>query len=245
MTIEREKVKIKINALLAKTVSSGCTQAEALQAAEKAAELMEVYEIEATELDIKDTTCVKVVVKQKKYGNARLTGFIVGIAELCGCRCWTSNYSNEVTFFGFPQDTEIAEFLYETISTAILNELQTYKSSPEYAAEKANGYHGRSLTASFLNGIKGRIYDRLVQLAKAKAANIETAKAAKGSTGRSLVLIKSDKVEEDFSDLGIKLTTTRSFSTVRSHGARAAGSKAGDRIHLGTAVGSQTRGLLV
>jgi len=49
----KEKIKAKIEALLAKTVDNGATEAEAKAAAEKAAALMLQYEIEAGEIGIR------------------------------------------------------------------------------------------------------------------------------------------------------------------------------------------------
>lgn len=59
---EKKAIKAKINALLAKNVENGATEAEANIALEKAQELMTKYMIAQSELEIKNTKCVKLEV---------------------------------------------------------------------------------------------------------------------------------------------------------------------------------------
>lgn len=58
----RAKILIKLRALLAKTVSNGCTEAEALAAAEKASAIMEEYDLSYTDVE---------QVRDERYGARR------------------------------------------------------------------------------------------------------------------------------------------------------------------------------
>lgn len=236
---ERDKVRAKIKALLAKTTDSGCTKDEALNAAEKAAELMEHYDIQASELDYKDAVCINKSTKQRKYGRQRLTTIITAIAQLTDTKTWSTNHEGIVTFFGFEADVDVACYLFDTLSDAILFELDQYKKSDEYINLTSNGYyHGRTLTTSFIHGIEERIFERIIELANQKHENVEEA------TGTALVLVKEAKVKEDFDDLGLRLRSVTRYRTVGSDIARNTGSAAGDRLNIGTGVGETRRGQL-
>ena len=56
---ELEKVKMRIRALAARTVDRGCSEAEALAAAQKVGELLEVYGLTMSEVELREETCIQ------------------------------------------------------------------------------------------------------------------------------------------------------------------------------------------
>jgi hypothetical protein len=56
---ELEKVKARIRALAARTVDRGCTEAEAIAAAQKVGELLEVYGLSMSEVELRQEACVQ------------------------------------------------------------------------------------------------------------------------------------------------------------------------------------------
>ena len=48
-----DKLKLRIQALRAKTIDNGCTEDEALSAAAKVAELLDRYDLSLTDIDIR------------------------------------------------------------------------------------------------------------------------------------------------------------------------------------------------
>ena len=240
--ITKEKIKVKIEALLSKTVDNGATEAEALAAAEKAASLMLQYEIEAGEIGIRKEAknCKAVWVNYSKYGKTAIArGTAVGVAKLFDCRVWES-VGTRVAFFGLEKDAEIAGYVFSCITNAILSEVETYKTSRSYHEDLALGHHGKSLVTSFLAGIERRIYVRLVEMARQKDAE------RPATTGTSLVVVKEQVVSEELNKLGINIgRAQKSKHTIRSDGAYAAGDSAGKRVSINKGVTSGTRTLLV
>jgi Protein of unknown function (DUF2786) len=56
------KLKARIRALAEKTVSNGCTEAEAMAAAEMVGRLLERYALSMQEIDVRHEVCVQVEV---------------------------------------------------------------------------------------------------------------------------------------------------------------------------------------
>ncbi|RYJ03496.1 MAG: DUF2786 domain-containing protein, partial [Acetobacteraceae bacterium] len=56
---ELAKVKARIRALAAKTVERGCSEAEAMAAAAKVGELLEVYGLSMSEVELREEACVQ------------------------------------------------------------------------------------------------------------------------------------------------------------------------------------------
>ena len=69
---ERDKIKQRIAKLLNLTTDKGASEAEAMQAAERAAELMAHYDIQASELQIKSARAVSKHALVRRYGNLRI-----------------------------------------------------------------------------------------------------------------------------------------------------------------------------
>src|SRR5215469_896199 len=58
-TTERDRVKQRVAKLLNVTLDKGASENEAMMAAEKAAELMSFYDIEASELSVRSARAIK------------------------------------------------------------------------------------------------------------------------------------------------------------------------------------------
>ena len=67
-TTERDRIKERVAKLLNLTLDKGASENEAMMAAEKAAELMAFYDIEASELSVRSTRAIKQTVSARKYG---------------------------------------------------------------------------------------------------------------------------------------------------------------------------------
>jgi Protein of unknown function (DUF2786) len=156
-TTERDRIKARVAKLLNMTVDRGASEAEALQAAEKAAELMAHYDIEASELCIRSARAIKQSVAMRKYGSMNIAAPVARhIAQLCDCMCWQSTetdprdadlpavwrrQASTIVFFGLPADAEVAGYLFDLISNAIVAEIDLYKASgtsPERLQSFAN-----------------------------------------------------------------------------------------------------------
>ena len=83
-----DRLKTRIQGLRSKTTDNGCTEAEALLAAAKVAELLDRYDLSLTDIEIRASEC-----EQRQYETYRkkripLDGCIGAIANFCDCRVW-------------------------------------------------------------------------------------------------------------------------------------------------------------
>jgi hypothetical protein len=108
----------KLRSLQDKTIANGCTEAEALQAAEKVAELLDKYglSVEQLKLETAKEECSK---ENFDLGSKRRAHPVVdcmdAIAKYTSTRTWYQNTSPvEYTCFGFPTDVKIAGWLLTT-----------------------------------------------------------------------------------------------------------------------------------
>ena len=182
--MEREKVKQRVVKLMNVTLDRGASENEALLAAEKAEELMVHYDIQLSELSLRSARAVQKTVLFRRYGNRRLAlENARNIAGLCDCMYWLSKL--KITFFGLPHEAEIATHLFETISNCVAAEIDIYRNSNAFAAEKKanSGLHSRIIIGDFIDGIEKRLNARLKELDANKTRTVQEA------TGRSLVPI--------------------------------------------------------
>jgi hypothetical protein len=237
--IERENIKRRVAKLLNMTVDNGASESEAMMAAQRAAELMAHYDIEAHELSLRYVRAIQQTVTIRKYGNMGIAvSAAYRTARLCDCMSWYNpaqrRRSNPTyTFFGLPADAEIAAYLFSVISNGMLAEIDIYKASPAFRAAKTSGADGRWLIRSFIAGMEDRICARLDALRSEKQQTIQEA------TGRSLVVVKEDLLKNDFAAIGIKLFSMRRHrASTHSNDAYNSGNAAGDRLPLSPGVGA-------
>ena len=96
---ERDWVKQRIAKLLNMTLDNGASENEAMMAADKAAELMAFYDIEASELSVRSARAIKQTVRTRKYGNMIIGAPVARhIAQLCDCMYWGSTEETDKHF---------------------------------------------------------------------------------------------------------------------------------------------------
>ena len=123
-TTELTRVKARIKALAEKTVSNGCTEAEAMAAAEMVGRLLERYALSMEEIDIREERCVQVEVPIGGKRRRPIDGCITAIARFCDCKVWVSRDAMMPTyvFFGFDADTALASYLFNIIDRAMVRD---------------------------------------------------------------------------------------------------------------------------
>lgn len=233
----RDKIIDRVRALLAKTVENGCTEAEALAAAETAARLMEEYEVSRDDVDsVKDDRYgIRTIDNLASKGNRMHPAqyCLQAIARFCNVRVWRSG--SQIKLFGSEADTEFAKYLTTIVQIAMEREVAAYLRGPDRPA----GVHGASLRASFLHGMAHRVSGRLNELSRQRTQRMQSTEK-----GTALVVVKDQEVARRFSQLGMKLKSGGSrTTTVRSGNAYQAGQRAGDRVSFGKPIGGSTRAL--
>ena len=230
-----DKLKLRIQALRAKTIDNGCTEDEALSAAAKVAELLDRYDLSLSDIDIRAAPCERRVYETWRKKRIPLDDCIGAVAHFCDCRVWREkNLAGEsrYVFFGLRSDIEVAHYLTELIDTAVRSEAGRYKTTPDYRRFRHNERH--LANASFALGMVASIADKLTTM-KAERDKVNH------STGRGLVVLKASVVDAEFGKLDLNFRSQRSTSRMVSMAAYEAGGVAGSSLAINPAVGRRAK----
>jgi hypothetical protein len=221
-----DKLKTRIQGLRAKTTDNGCTEAEALLAAAKVAELLDRYDLSLTDVEIRDALCERREYETHRKKRIPLDDCIGAIANFCDCRVWREKKQAgeaRYVFFGLRSDIEVAHYLTELIDNAVRSELGRYKTSVSYRRFRHQDRHVAN--SSFMLGMIASIADKLTEMkAKRDAVN--------NGTGRDLVVLKASVVDAELDKLDLKLRTVRRATRMVSPTAYEAGGAAGASLAI-------------
>ena len=195
-----ERLVQRIQALRAKTVAQGCTEHEALAAAEKVAELLDRHGLSLGELEFRAQPCEGIGIQTTRRRMAPIDNCVPGIAAFFDCRAWAERSESaplRYVFFGLRGDVEAAQYLYELVERAFETESAAFRGSELYLAMAGER---RSALNSFQIGMSQGICDKLAGLRAARDA------AMRSSSGRDLVPVKSSMIDDEMAKLGLNLT---------------------------------------
>jgi hypothetical protein len=221
-----DKVLGRIQALRAKTIETGCTEQEALAAAEKVAELLDRYGLSLSEIELKGQACegAGIATGRKRFGPKDIC--IPAVGRFCGCRVWSENTAEgeiRYVFFGLPADVAGARYLHDLVEQAFETETDRFKSGTLYAEHPPS--QRRGATTSFQTGLAHGIAGKLRTLHAEREAAMRT------TTGRDLVPIKEAVMDEELAKLGMTFQTRNGQKGKRVlSDAYHAGHEAGDRF---------------
>lgn len=216
-----DKLLTRIRALRAKTVDNGCTEAEALLAAGKVAELLDRYDLSLTDVELREAVCEELAYETVRRKRVPLDECVGAIADFCDCRVWrekTPAGAARFVFFGLRADIEAAHCLTELVEAAVRSELGRFKTSADYRKFRHQERH--MANASFTLGMVASIADRLADMKAARDA-------ANRGTGRDLVVLKHSVVDAELAKLGLQLRTVYRPRRTVSPDAYDAGGSAG------------------
>lgn len=193
-----DRVLARIQALRAKTVDRGCTEAEAMIAAGKVAELLDRYGLSLGEVELKEQSCEGFGVGTGRRRFGPIDACIPTVGAFCGCRVWSEQAADgeiRYVFFGLPADVAGARYLYDLVERAFATETERFKRSELYAGHRAGERRGAS--HSFQTGLAQGIARKLDALHREREAGM------KAQTGRDLVLAKEAVIDEELAKLGL------------------------------------------
>lgn len=161
-----ERVSRVIDALQRKTVANGCTEAEALAAAEKLREILHNYEIEAG-ADLLPASIRRMPVPHGK--NVRVVRLLVPVvAAFYDCAVWSEDKA--FVYFGFPHDVRAAYELHIFLGRAL---------DRAWVAERSTHRPGAAPPPSHMDFGKGfvlRIRERLNEIKAAQPSPVQAFK---------------------------------------------------------------------
>ena len=85
---ELARVKVRIKALAERTVERGCTEAEAMAAADMVGRLLERYALTMDEMDVRQTPCVEARVPAGGLRRRPIETCVPAVARFCNCKVW-------------------------------------------------------------------------------------------------------------------------------------------------------------
>ena len=196
MQIERDRLRTRIAALSAKTIANGCTEAEALAAAAKVADLLERHSLTMSDVEIRTSPCIEASFETARKKRVPLDGCVGAVADVCGCRVWREKGrdGHRFVFFGLPQEAEAARDLLAMIDGAVRTELGRYKTSAAYEAFDHRERH--LVNASFVLGMVEGIADKLDRLTEGRQARV-------ASSGRDIMVVRRSVVDEAMAAMGL------------------------------------------
>ena len=221
-----DRLSARIQALRAKTTANGCTEAEALLAAAKVAELLDRHDLSLTDVEMRHAPCERREYETHRKKRIPLDDCVGAIAAFCDCKVWREKQpagTARYVFFGLRSDVEVAHYLTEVVDGAVRQELGRYKTSPEYRRFRHQDRH--LANASFALGMVASIADKLIAM-KAERDRL------KAGGGRDLVVVKAAVVEAELDKLGLNLRTVPSATRMVSPDAYDAGGAAGAALAI-------------
>ena len=225
---EREKIAARIRALRAKTVDNGCTEDEAITAAEKVAEMLARYNMTVDEAELRSSPFERHQEQHEDEIGERLWKVADGISFLTGAQYWTSRrgvFPIEVNFFGFAHEVDVARYLLEICARAMRQEHARLKSQFALLTSVAQ----RRKIIPFLDGMADRLRQRIRALKPA------------APTGTGLVVVRNSLIAAALADAGIETESANARSSRNFEPSYAEGRHAADRVALNRGLGGGDR----
>jgi hypothetical protein len=189
----------RIQGLRAKTTAQGCTEQEALAAAEKVAELLDRHGLSLGELDFRAQPCEGIGIQTTRRRLGPIDSCVPVIGEFFDCRVWLEHAGSQAlryVFFGLRADVAASRYLYELIERAFDTETDIFRAGDLYAGMAGER---RRATNSFQIGLASGISAKLRTLRAARDAHRISL------SGRDLVVVKAAMVDAEIEKLGLDL----------------------------------------
>ena len=158
MNTDLDKLRAKLAALKAKTTAAGCSEAEALAAAEAVARLMAAHGL--TDADIEMTAARA---KEKTVSATWRTSVAASVAYVTGTAPILLPAEGAYEFVGRDPWPDVAAYLYQVLVRAVERETATFKTTSAYKRRRTLSTR-RAAVGDFVNAMVVRLRVRLLQL---------------------------------------------------------------------------------
>lgn len=239
--VERAKAISRIRKLASQTVDAGCTEGQMNQALTMIDALMTQYNIDMSEVDIRDEPCITMKFDTGSKKASSLGSVLMGVAKYLGLRVWQTKpgrYSDQnviYSLFGRESDVMVGLYLMETFTAALNTETKRFMRSEVYNRPAMRG-EKRVRLVSFKKSFTGNLYYRLGELTDGHKAEM--------TSGSDLVVVKSAYVDEEFAKIGMSLTKQRNYYRSRTDWAsHNEGREAAKTVNINRPVGNTSQTL--
>lgn len=219
-----ERAKRLIRGMLERTEERGFTEAEALEAAAKVGAMLKQYDLELTDVIVRD---VSDMVQRELYAaDDAAGGLVTGIGKLCSLQTYhKTGTGGTYVVFGHAPDVELALYLWEVCAHAAEDGWSKHMAKHGYSKRKRDDYRA---------GFGSMMYARMSELRAERDAAAQARATASGCT--SLVVIKDQIVKAEFEKTGVRLRT-RPGRKVKHHGAYVAGADHARTVNISNPLG--------
>lgn len=223
------RIRARLRALREKTIANGCTEAEAIAASEKAAELLSRHGLSEADLSF-DTF----VFSHRHVGKrSPLEVVWIGVARFADCKAWYMRPGGRlhITYFGRERDVLVAEYVHDVLAGAVARALREFRASSTYKARRTARTRGQALKA-FEEGLGRSITAKLGEGLWQRYGD-----DAKERVRRTAELLDRECASAGF-NFGKVRKLTKSQGVFRDN-ARAEGRAAGGKIDVAAGVPSR------
>jgi hypothetical protein len=222
MATDLDKLKGRLQALRAKTITNGCTEEEALAAAAKVAELLDQHDLSISDLEIREEQCERSVIETRRKQRQPISACVPAIAEYCDCKVWLEKDESGIRyiFFGLRPSIEMAHYVYDVVTSAMQGGWELYVKSQRVIR------HRRDEKGSFQFGMAVSIAEKLM------AMKADRDEANRRSSGRDLVVVRHAIVDAEYEKLNLNLRRGRASGKKVEASAFQAGQAAGESLAL-------------
>lgn len=202
--LNEKAILSRMRALRSRTTERGCTEAEAIAAAEMLSRLSAQYNIALAEIDVPVENNKLDTIQTGRSSLHESGNILKAIAEYTDIKVWKTRTETGIiiSFFGAPNDVENARWLYDLCRNSLDTELSTYKLECLFSSKPT----GRRQSHAFLMGMVARLAQRLREMKREQTATEIAA------TGRDLVLDKRATLTRDLIDRGVYLRPSKKSS---------------------------------
>lgn len=164
--IRKEKIAKKIEALLAKTVENGATEAEALLAMKKAQDLMKEYYLSVEDIEqYKTENEIIIETVTDKYKGCNISQFYYWLGKLFDVKIITTKkFGGSHMVYGFEQDVKLVLWFHDFIVDSMIKALEVHQKSKTYLDGVERGMNKRTLNNSFIKGFTFGVSDKIQKM---------------------------------------------------------------------------------
>ncbi|WP_312814385.1 DUF2786 domain-containing protein [Brevundimonas sp.] len=217
MSADREKLAARIRALCAKTVENGCTEAEALAAAEKLAQLLADHNMTMDEANLRASPFAKHDHQGRGAVGMKLWKVANAIADLTNTRTWVGgrNAPSRITFLGLSHEVDVAAYMLTICERAMQTEARKLMRTVQHLPQIKQA----AKMVPFVDGMADRLASRI------------RAMIPPAQTGTGLIVLRNALIDQEMARQGIEIETGRArrpLDTAAYH----AGQNAADAVAL-------------
>lgn len=218
MSNDREKLAARIRALRAKTVENGCTEGEAMAAAEKLAQLLADHNMTLDEADLRASPFERHDHTGTGAVGLKLWKVATAIAELTNTRTWRGGEAAAGcnTFLGLAHEVDVAAYLLAICERAMRTEVQGVMTRLRHLSQVQK----IAKVVPFIDGMADRLARRIRNMIPPLPA------------GTGLIVLRAALIDAEMSRRGIELEDCGPARRSLDTAAYRAGASAADKVSL-------------